>query len=104
MPRRWNDLKHKASSEQRAASRQWAREEARRLDALELDLKSLRESLGLTQTELAKLLEMTQAQVSDTERREDMLLSTLRRYVRALGGKLEIVANIKGKRIPLHAA
>jgi DNA-binding transcriptional regulator YiaG len=103
MARRWDDLKHKATPEQRAESRRWAKDEAARLETIELDLKGIREALGLTQAQLADAMEMTQGQVSDTERRADLLLSTLSRYVHALGGKLEIVANIKGKRIPLHA-
>jgi predicted transcriptional regulator len=101
--KRWADLKHKSAPEKRAEIRQWVKEESERMEALAHDLKSLRLSLGMTQEQLAEELHMSQAQISETERRDDWLLSTLRRYVEALGGELEIVANIKGKRIPLRA-
>ena len=67
-----------------------------------MDLKAMRELLGKTQVEVATALEMSQGQVSETERREDHRLSTLRRYVEALGGELEVIANFGDKRIKLH--
>ena len=66
-----------------------------------LDLRALREAVGLTQDELAQRIAMTQSQLSKLERREDHRLSTLSRYVTALGGQLEIVAVVQGKRIRL---
>jgi len=51
------------------------------------DLRGLRELLGKTQEELASLLGRSQRQVSETERRQDVLLSTLRSYAKALGGE-----------------
>ncbi len=44
---------------------------------------------------------MTQAELSRFERREDRKLSTLRKYVEALGGELEIAAVFGNKRITL---
>jgi hypothetical protein len=44
---------------------------------------------------------MTQAELSRVERREDHLVSTLRRYVEALDGHLEVVAVVGNKRIVL---
>jgi predicted transcriptional regulator len=70
-------------------------------ELLEMDLRSLREAAGLTQEELAQRVAVTQSQLSKLERREDFRLSTLRRYVTALGGQLEIVAVVDGKRIRL---
>jgi transcriptional regulator with XRE-family HTH domain len=59
----------------------------------ELSLKRLREIRRLTQQELARRLDVKQATVSKLEQREDeVLVSTLKRVVAALGGKLEIVA------------
>ena len=66
-----------------------------------MDLRALREAAGLTQEELAQRVAVTQSQLSKLERREDYRLSTLRRYVAALGGQLEIVAVVDGKRIRL---
>ncbi|MFO7632236.1 MAG: helix-turn-helix transcriptional regulator [Caldilinea sp.] len=70
-------------------------------ELLEMDLRALREAAGLTQEELAQRVAVTQSQLSKLERREDFRLSTLRRYVAALGGQLEIVAIVDGKRIRL---
>jgi transcriptional regulator with XRE-family HTH domain len=82
-------------------------EELRQIDEeiegelLEMELRALREAIGLTQDELAKRVEITQSQLSKMERGEDHRISTLRRYVGALGGSLEICAVINGRRIRL---
>ena len=55
-------------------------------------LKDLRQAVERTQVELATSLGVGQDTISRIERRSDMLLSTLRRYVEAMGGKLELVA------------
>lgn len=54
-------------------------------------LRRLREARALTQSTLAELLEMDQSEVSRLERRSDMLLSTLKRFVHANGGELHLV-------------
>lgn len=60
---------------------------------LEMSLQELRRDVsGMTQTELAELLEVTQGAISQLERREDVLLSKLAAYVHALGGELELIA------------
>jgi predicted transcriptional regulator len=71
-------------------------------DVLEMTLRALRESAGKTQEEMAELTAMSQPQLSRVERRDDHLLSTLRRYVQALGGHIEVVAVVAGKRIRLR--
>lgn len=53
------------------------------------DLRKLREQ---TQEHVAEVLEITQENVSRIERRRDLLVSTLRRHVEALGGRLSLVA------------
>lgn len=55
-------------------------------------LKDLRQAVAQTQEELAATLGVGQDTISRLEKRSDMLLSTLRRYVEAMGGKLELVA------------
>jgi predicted XRE-type DNA-binding protein len=54
-------------------------------------LRRLREARALTQSTVAELLDMDQSEVSRLERRSDMLLSTLKRFVQATGGELHIV-------------
>jgi transcriptional regulator with XRE-family HTH domain len=55
-------------------------------------LDALRDARQLTQVQLAQLLRVSQGAVSKVERRSDMFVSTLRSYVRAIGGDLEIRA------------
>lgn len=58
-------------------------------------LADLRRRLGITQTALAALLRISQSDLSKLERRSDWRLSTLRRYVAALGGKLRLSADFR---------
>ena len=60
--------------------------------AWDLSLAELRKARSLTQDQLAADLHVGQASIAKLERRTDMYLSTLRRFVEAMGGELEIVA------------
>ena len=73
-------------------------------DLLEMDLKELREAAGKTQEELADALKKAQSEISRLENRSDYRLSTLQRYVAALGGELEVVASFGNRRVRLRAA
>jgi predicted transcriptional regulator len=68
----------------------------------EMALWELREALNLTQESLAESLNVKQASISKMERRSDMYLSTLRKIVEAMGGNLEIIANMPGGRIKIR--
>jgi transcriptional regulator with XRE-family HTH domain len=57
-----------------------------------MPLDALRDAKQLTQVQMAQLLKISQGAVSKVERRSDMFISTLRNYVRAIGGDLEIRA------------
>jgi len=67
------------------------------LITLELTLRQLRESLEMTQADLAEQLDIGQHSVSRMESRGDIKLSTLRTYIEALGGSLNISASFPGK-------
>ena len=67
----------------------------------DMDLAELRQALKLSQAELAKKLNVGQAAVAKVEQRADMYVSTLRGYIEAIGGELEISAKIKGRRVQL---
>lgn len=70
-----------------------ARAEARaQVELAEMRLQELRRARELSQEDLAGQLETDQGNVSRLEQQTDMYISTLRRYVEALGGSLEIVA------------
>jgi DNA-binding XRE family transcriptional regulator len=58
-------------------------------------LQSLRKAAVKTQAEIAKTLGVSQPSVAKIERQADMYLSTLRSYVEATGGKLELVIRLK---------
>ncbi|MBI4804808.1 MAG: XRE family transcriptional regulator [Desulfovibrio sp.] len=64
----------------------------------EMDLAELRKARRLSQEELAQVLSIGQASVAKIEKRTDMYVSTLRRFVEAMGGSLDIVA-----RFPDHS-
>lgn len=53
-------------------------------------LSKLRKNRDLTQKELAELMEIRQASVSKLEHQDDIRVGTLEKYVKALGGELEI--------------
>ncbi len=65
---------------------------AAELIAEELSLRDLRKARAKTQTALAKELGIGQEGVSRIEKRSDLMLSTLRGYVEAMGGELHLVA------------
>ena len=71
-------------------------------ELLELDLRELRKARGLTQQEMAQAAAMAQSEVSRIERREDYLLSTLRRVVAALDGELEVISRFEGQVVRLR--
>lgn len=70
--------------------------------ALVMNLRELRRMAGKTQADVAAALSTSQGQLSTTERRADHRVSTLKEYVRALGGELHLVADFGGKQIRLE--
>ena len=80
-----------------------ARAEARPQPMLpQLSLHELRRSLGLTQIQIAELMEMNQAALSKMENQADMRVATLFRLVRALGGRLKLVASFPGREVLIN--
>ena len=63
------------------------------INSRQATLRRLREARALTQSTVAELLDMDQSEVSRLERRSDMLLSTLKRFVQATGGEMHIVVS-----------
>jgi transcriptional regulator with XRE-family HTH domain len=88
MPVNVNDKIRKLSPQRRKKVEGRARE----LLAEEMTLRELRHARQLTQVRLAKTMGITQDSVSRLEKRTDLLLSTLRKSVEALGGKLSLIA------------
>jgi len=96
---RWQDLRQKKLS---SAQLERIDQEVER-ELLEMDLRAVRELVGKTQVEVAESTNMTQSEVSRLEHRADVRLSTVKRYVEALGGELEVFAAFGDKRVRLRA-
>ncbi len=69
---------------------------------LEANLRAVRDMAGKTQVELAREAGISQAELSRNESAGDHLVSTLRRYVEALGGELEILARFGDRTVKLR--
>lgn len=77
---------------------------AEQLIAEEMTLRDLRQALSKTQQDLSVALHINQDGVSRLEKRSDMLLSTLNKYISALGGTLKITAEFPNRpSIVIHA-
>lgn len=97
MATKFQKLREKMSPERRERIR-------RRTEELlaELPLQELRQARALSQEELAEVLGLNQATISKLERRTDMYLSSLRRFVEAMGGELEITASFPEGRVRIR--
>jgi predicted transglutaminase-like cysteine proteinase len=84
---KWRDLKAKLSPESTAEIDQ---RKARMIE--EMPLEQPRTARQLTQTNLTQVLGVNQSADSKLEKRTDMYLSTLRSYIQAMGGQLDIQA------------
>lgn len=94
---KWNDIKRSRSPE---ASERVRRRVER--EVLDMNLAELRRELGVTQVQVAEAADMTQSELSRLERRDDHLVSTVRRCVEAMGGELELTAVVGSKRVKLR--
>jgi DNA-binding XRE family transcriptional regulator len=87
MANKWREIRRTRSPEREAQLR--GRVEA---ELAKLPLGALRRARSMTQDRLAELLHVNQGAVSKMEKRTDMYLSTLRSYIEAMGGSLDIRA------------
>ena len=79
------------------AQRKKVEARAAQLIAEEMTLREVRKARRLTQQEIAKSLRIGQEGVSKIEKRSDLLISTLRGYVEAMGGRLSLVAEFPNR-------
>ena len=97
MAKRYSELRAKMSPE--------ALEKAAGLSQAMLDempLQELRRARALSQEQLARTLGIKQASVSKLERRTDMYIQTLRNYIEAVGGQLEITAKFPDGKVKIN--
>jgi DNA-binding transcriptional regulator YiaG len=88
MAKKFQNLREKMSPERQAKAQAKTKE---LLDAM--PMQQLRRARALSQEQLAEALCVKQGSVSKLERRTDLYISTLRRYIEAMGGDLELRAN-----------
>jgi transcriptional regulator with XRE-family HTH domain len=88
MTKKFRDLRARMSPDSRAR----AHAKARALLA-ELPLAELRQARQLSQEQLAAELDVRQPAIAKLEKKTDMYISTLRRFIEAMGGRLEIRAH-----------
>jgi transcriptional regulator len=97
MARKFQELRDRMTPAARA------RVEARvSVTVQEMRLEQLRRAREHTQATLAVAMETTQGEVSKLEKRTDCYVSTLRSYIEALGGELEIVARFEGQVVKIN--
>ena len=87
MAHNWRDIRRTLSPEQEEETRQYVKSVAEAVS-----LNQLREARSLTQANLASVLGVNQGSVSKMEKRTDMYVSTLRSFIQAMGGQLQIKA------------
>ena len=68
----------------------------------EMPLQELRQALALSQVQMARTLGIKQASISKLERRTDMYIQTLRNYIEAMGGQLEVIAKFPGGEVKIN--
>ena len=89
MARSFRELEKTMSTESLARANSRAREMM-----TEVLLSEMRKSAGVTQEELASRLGIKQPTLSRLESQDDMQISTLKRVIESLGGRLEIIARL----------
>jgi transcriptional regulator with XRE-family HTH domain len=78
----WREARQRLNLDEQAVAR----------EGLQLRLAILREQVGKSQVELAEILGTSQSNVSQLERSEDLQLSSIAKYIHALGGQLQVNA------------
>jgi hypothetical protein len=89
MAKNFNTLLAKMSPERQAKVKAGTAEMLK-----ELPLDELRVALDFTQEQLAETMNVKQSSISKMEHQTDMMLGTLRKFIEAMGGDLEIRANL----------
>lgn len=97
MAKKFRDL---AEATMPAAARRRAHRRAK-AELRKMELAELRDALEVSQREMAQRLKVTQVAISRLERRKNLQIESISNYVRALGGTLEIRANLSGRTVAL---
>jgi len=111
MSRTWKEVKAEKTAADREAGRdveaaRTAAREATQAYVLGFRLAQLREDAGISQTELARRMGVSQPRISQLEQGDpgQMELDTLRRYITALGGRMRVVADFDDHDVTVSVA
>jgi transcriptional regulator with XRE-family HTH domain len=94
MARSFNELRARMSPERRVRNEEKTEELMR--------LYELRQALRLSQEQMAETLHVKQSTISKMERNTDILISTLRRYLEAMGARLVIKAEFSNGEVEIN--
>ena len=97
MAKSFEILRNKMSPEARQRS-----EAKTKILLREMVLHELRQAKAMSQEKLAEELNIKQSSISKIERRTDMYVSTLRSYIEALGGELNIIAQFPAGQVKIN--
>ena len=97
MAKSFSTLRANMTTERRARNEQRTQELVE-----EIALQELRQALNLTQEQVAQIMQMNQAAVSKMEHQSDMYISTLQKFVSAMGGHLKLVASFPEREVVLN--
>lgn len=93
---KWSDVRGRKAPEVEAQIEQ-AKSDIRRA----MRLADVRRAREMTQVTLAEAMGVPQGEVSKIERRQDVYLSTLRRFIEAMGGELVLAARFPDEELPI---
>jgi DNA-binding transcriptional regulator YiaG len=97
MARSFNTLREKMSPQRQEQAKERTNEMLE-----ELALQDLRKALNLTQEQVAIIMKTNQVAASRMENQSDIYVSTLRKFIRALGGEIKIVATFKDREVVIN--
>jgi DNA-binding XRE family transcriptional regulator len=97
MTKPYRDLRNKMSPQAQEA----VEKKAQQL-LVDLPLQELRQARHLSQEQLASILHVKQAAISKMEHRTDMYISTLRGFIKAMGGDLKIIAQFPDGEVQIN--
>jgi len=96
--RKWAEIRAQSGDPERGARVS----EEKRIMGVVMTLQEIREQLGISQEDLAQAWDTSQPNVSKIEHKDDLLFSTVRRYVETLGGRREVHAVFPNRQITLQ--
>lgn len=99
MARKWSEVRRSRLTDEELEEIEYRV----RRELVAMTIQDLRKHRNLTQVQLAEALEVSQPEMSRIENSQNPLLSTVRRFVEALGGELEVTATFPdGERVRLE--